>query len=87
MPDDESGKHVMYVWFDALTNYLSGSCNQLAADAKGLGFKAPGAAWPAALHVVGRNMYVFVYAHTYIFKYLYTYVHDEYMCKYVCIYI
>jgi len=56
VPDDESGKHVMYVWFDALTNYLSGSCNQLAAAAAGAAAHVDGAAWPAALQVVGKDI-------------------------------
>jgi len=33
-PDAPAGQqHVMYVWFDALTNYLSGSSNAFAAAA------------------------------------------------------
>jgi methionyl-tRNA synthetase len=38
VPDDD--KHVMYVWVDALTNYLSG------ADG----------AWPADLHIIGKDI-------------------------------
>ena len=43
-PDAPSGQqHVMYVWFDALTNYLSGSSNAFAAAASGAGAGAVGA--------------------------------------------
>ncbi|MFN8178503.1 MAG: methionine--tRNA ligase [bacterium] len=46
-PDDPS--HVVYVWFDALTNYLS---------AVGFGTDAERLAkwWPADLHVVGKDI-------------------------------
>ncbi|MBO6037723.1 MAG: methionine--tRNA ligase [Acetobacter sp.] len=47
VPDDEH--HVMYVWFDALTNYLSA-----------LGYPDETAPlmvyWPAALHLVGKDI-------------------------------
>lgn len=46
VPGDES--HVMYVWFDALTNYLSGvgytTCNLLSRF------------WPADVHVIGKDI-------------------------------
>jgi methionyl-tRNA synthetase len=46
-PDDEA--HRIYVWFDALTNYLTGA-----------GFPDDAAAferwWPADLHVIGKNI-------------------------------
>jgi methionyl-tRNA synthetase len=43
-------KHIMYVWVDALTNYITG-----------VGFPDTGAAkfkryWPAALHVIGKDI-------------------------------
>ena len=56
VPDDHAGNHVMYVWFDALTNYLSGSRNELAARAGGAAAAAHGAGWPAALQVVGKDI-------------------------------
>ena len=46
-------KHVMYVWFDALTNYLT---------ALGLGSDDPGAAtridrfWPGVIHLIGKEI-------------------------------
>jgi len=47
VPDDPD--HVMYVWIDALTNYLSGT-----------GFPDPDAPrakyWPADLHVIGKDI-------------------------------
>ena len=46
-PDDP--EHRIYVWFDALTNYLTGAGfpNDQAAMAKW---------WPADLHVIGKNL-------------------------------
>eukprot|EP00928_Gymnodinium_smaydae_P047058 TRINITY_DN31397_c0_g1_i1.p1 TRINITY_DN31397_c0_g1~~TRINITY_DN31397_c0_g1_i1.p1 ORF type:complete len:903 (+),score=195.37 TRINITY_DN31397_c0_g1_i1:63-2711(+) len=42
-------KHVMYVWFDALTNYLSG--------VNGNDPKAPlSKFWPADMHVIGKDI-------------------------------
>lgn len=48
VPDDE--KHVMYVWLDALTNYLSalGYPDTSSEDYK--------AYWPADLHMVGKDI-------------------------------
>ena len=44
VPDDDA--HVMYVWVDALTNYLTGC-----------GFPGQmGARWPADLHVIGKDI-------------------------------
>ncbi|MCK5236595.1 MAG: methionine--tRNA ligase, partial [Deltaproteobacteria bacterium] len=45
VPDDT--KHVMYVWFDALTNYLSAT-----------GFPEEGYEkyWPADLHIIGKDI-------------------------------
>ena len=48
VPGDEN--HVMYVWFDALSNYLT---------AAGYPDHEPGSAdsfWPASLHVVGKDI-------------------------------
>ncbi|MEW6046429.1 MAG: methionine--tRNA ligase [Bacillota bacterium] len=42
-------KHVIYVWFDALTNYLTG-VGYLQDDAKF------GRYWPAELHLVGKEI-------------------------------
>eukprot|EP01043_Picozoa_sp_COSAG02_P034105 COSAG02_NODE_2366_length_9052_cov_1.784541_4_plen_1632_part_00 len=56
VPVPDGGKHVMYVWFDALTNYLSAvgfpelglkaACGN--ADGKGL--------WPADCHIIGQDI-------------------------------
>jgi len=48
VPGDES--QVMYVWFDALTNYLTGVSQIEDGRIK------PGEFWPAALHVVGKDI-------------------------------
>ncbi len=49
---EEDGRHVMYVWFDALTNYLSALGDPFAAE------PAPAIAiyWPAAVHVIGKDI-------------------------------
>ncbi len=48
VPVPDSPGHVMYVWVDALTNYLTG-----------LGYPAEGALdryWPADLHLIGKDI-------------------------------
>ena len=47
VPDDP--KHVIYVWFDALTNYLSGA----GYPEGGVG---DGGHWPASTHIVGKDI-------------------------------
>ena len=47
VPDDE--QHVMYVWFDALTNYLSALGYPHETDPRM-------AYWPAELHLVGKDI-------------------------------
>ena len=47
VPDDE--QHVMYVWFDALTNYLSALGYPDETDPRM-------AYWPATLHLVGKDI-------------------------------
>lgn len=49
VPDDDS--QVMYVWFDALTNYLSASAT---VDGQGIIKISP--IWPADLHCVGKDI-------------------------------
>jgi methionyl-tRNA synthetase len=45
-------KHVMYVWFDALTNYLTGvQCLEPAAAAS-----ERSAFWPANHHIIGKDI-------------------------------
>eukprot|EP00923_Selenidium_pygospionis_P048002 GHVN01082723.1.p1 GENE.GHVN01082723.1~~GHVN01082723.1.p1 ORF type:complete len:820 (+),score=148.00 GHVN01082723.1:730-3189(+) len=49
VPVPNDPKHVMYVWFDALTNYLTG------VDA--LNSNSPLAhKWPASLHLIGKDI-------------------------------
>ncbi|XP_026193897.1 uncharacterized protein LOC34619189 [Cyclospora cayetanensis] len=48
VPDDE--RHVMYVWFDALTNYLTG-LNPLVSGSPE--FRS---LWPASLHLIGKDI-------------------------------
>lgn len=48
VPGDDA--HVMYVWFDALTNYISAAGYP---DTQGEKFKK---IWPADLHVVGKDI-------------------------------
>eukprot|EP00937_MAST-01D_sp_MAST-1D-sp2_P003215 g3215.t1 len=60
-PADEGKPHVMYVWFDALSNYASGvtSCQGLdpAACVAGAGRPADASRfWPADAHVIGKDI-------------------------------
>lgn len=50
IPVPGNDKHVMYVWIDALTNYITatGFPNEEAADYK--------AFWPADLHMIGKDI-------------------------------
>jgi methionyl-tRNA synthetase len=45
VPVPGNDKHVMYVWFDALTNYLSGA-----------GFPEDKRYWPADVHIIGKDI-------------------------------
>ncbi|CAJ1347866.1 unnamed protein product [Effrenium voratum] len=49
-PEDpvDGKKHVMYVWFDALVNYLSG--------VEGTASKPLSRFWPANMHIVGKDI-------------------------------
>jgi methionyl-tRNA synthetase len=49
VPGDDS--QVMYVWFDALTNYLTG-----CGTVDGQGIIRMGEQWPADLHIVGKDI-------------------------------
>ncbi|ETO18364.1 Methionyl-tRNA synthetase, partial [Reticulomyxa filosa] len=51
LPNDD--QHVMYVWFDALTNYLSG------VDYFGFQNKHLNHFWPCDVHVIGYLFYSF----------------------------
>ena len=57
IPVPNAPKHVMYVWFDALTNYISG-VNLLGPDAA-----AKAHYWPAFAHIIGKDI---VWFHTVI---------------------
>jgi methionyl-tRNA synthetase len=50
VPVPDSPGHVMYVWVDALTNYLTGSGYPRNADGK------RAARWPADLHIIGKDI-------------------------------
>ncbi len=57
VPDDarypeEAGRHVMYVWFDALTNYLSALGDPFAEPAP----DDLATYWPEAIHVIGKDI-------------------------------
>ena len=47
VPKDDN--HIMYVWLDALTNYIS-ACNYADDD------KALSDFWPADVHMVGKDI-------------------------------
>lgn len=49
MPEGFDSKHVMYVWFDALSNYLTG-VNALNKDDKLSSY------WPADKHIIGKDI-------------------------------
>jgi len=48
IPVPDAPKHVMYVWFDALTNYLTGTGWPEETDKKGF--------WPASVHIIGKDI-------------------------------
>lgn len=60
VPDDarhpgEAGKHVMYVWFDALTNYLS-ALGDPFAPAGEAGAPDVTRYWKSVVHVIGKDI-------------------------------
>ena len=50
IPVPEDDKHVMYVWLDALTNYITALGYPNEKDEKFVDF------WPADLHVIGKDI-------------------------------
>jgi methionyl-tRNA synthetase len=50
IPNDASKKHVMYVWFDALSNYLTGVDVLLGDESKLKKY------WPCNVHVIGKDI-------------------------------
>jgi methionyl-tRNA synthetase len=54
VPNDDD--HIMYVWIDALTNYISAMGYPGNSDDGGNGGTKYDTFWPAALHVVGKDI-------------------------------
>ncbi len=52
IPVDFDDKHVVYVWLDALTNYITG----IGYDADGNKSQQYGQLWPADLHLIGKDI-------------------------------
>ena len=50
IPNDASKKHVMYVWFDALSNYLTGVDALLESESDLKKY------WPCNVHVIGKDI-------------------------------
>ena len=52
IPVDFDDKHVVYVWLDALTNYITG----IGYDADGNSTEQYTKLWPADLHLIGKDI-------------------------------
>lgn len=52
IPVDFDDSHVVYVWLDALTNYITG----IGYDAEGNSTKQYKKFWPADLHLIGKDI-------------------------------
>ena len=52
IPVDFDDKHVVYVWLDALTNYITG----IGYDAAGDSTEQYAKLWPADLHLIGKDI-------------------------------
>ena len=52
IPVDFDDKHVVYVWLDALTNYITG----IGYDADGNSSEQYRKLWPADLHLIGKDI-------------------------------
>ena len=52
IPVDFDPKHVVYVWLDALTNYITG----VGYDADGLNTEQYNKLWPADVHIIGKDI-------------------------------
>ena len=52
IPVDFDPKHVVYVWLDALTNYITG----IGYDADGNHAESYNKLWPADVHVIGKDI-------------------------------
>lgn len=52
IPVDFDDRHVVYVWLDALTNYITG----IGYDAEGKSTEQYQKLWPADLHLIGKDI-------------------------------
>ena len=52
IPVDFDDKHVVYVWIDALSNYITGLCYDVDGNSDELYKKY----WPADLHLIGKDI-------------------------------
>ena len=52
IPVDFDPKHVVYVWLDALTNYITG----IGYDADGANKDSYNKLWPADVHIIGKDI-------------------------------
>ena len=52
IPVDFDDKHVVYVWLDALSNYITG----IGFDAEGESSEQYNKLWPADLHLIGKDI-------------------------------
>lgn len=52
IPVDFDDKHVVYVWLDALTNYITG----IGYDADGNNSELYNKLWPANVHIIGKDI-------------------------------
>ena len=52
IPVDFDDKHVVYVWLDALTNYITG----IGYDCDGNNYDLFNKMWPADLHLIGKDI-------------------------------
>ena len=52
VPVDFDDRHVVYVWLDALTNYITG----IGYDAEGSSMDQYKKLWPADLHLIGKDI-------------------------------
>ena len=64
IPVDFDERHVVYVWLDALTNYITG----IGYDADGNSTEQYQKLWPADLHLIGKDIIRFHTIYTIIFK-------------------
>jgi len=55
VPEGFDDKHVMYVWFDALSNYLTG-VDALGANEPDAGPNDLAKYWPAGVHIIGKDI-------------------------------